>query len=205
MINDWRIALLESVNLSPQKEEIKLSLQSNLTRFSLNRKTGKVTPINDVVARFNWPLDLTKKSSDVPIEAQKLHIKHLPEALPFWKLKEQSKIIIPVTVWGKFGFSVGFLAINLPDKTIAGVRFYHSEDTPGLGQEVLNADFGQRFVGKHLFGKEQQFQLKLTNSKIADSNQFEVDGITGATITSSGIQKAVEFWTGHNAYAPILK
>ncbi|PID44151.1 MAG: hypothetical protein CSB48_02590 [Proteobacteria bacterium] len=201
--NDWRLALLDSVNIKSEND-IKQSVNEHFERFNLNRKTGEVTPVESATKRFNWPLDLTKKPYDAPPSAQNIHIRHLPEILPFWRLAGSDILIVPVVAKGKYGLSAGFVAIDSPGKTIAGVRFYHSEDTPGMGQDVLMADFGSRFVGKHLFDKNGSFALRIVQPEKTGKTTFDVDGISGATITSSGIQAALEFWFSKEAYASLL-
>ncbi len=205
--NDWRVALLEVANLTP-KDGIKQSVAAHFERFDLNRISGQVSPVAEVTSRFNWPLDLLKAPGNAPASAEHLHIKHLPEQLPFWQLKGTDTIIIPVAVWGKFGLSAGFLAVNKPEKTIAGVRFFHSEDSPGRGQSVLLPEFGERFIGKHLFDEHNRFALQIIQPTGAgqknNSDNFKVDGITGATMTSSGMQSAFKFWTSKEAYGPLF-
>ncbi len=205
--NDWRVALLETVKLTP-KEGIKQSVEIHFERFDLNRISGEVSPVAEATARFNWPLDLLKPPENAPASADHLRIKHLPEQLTYWQVRGTKKIIIPVAVMGRYGLAAGFLAIKLPEKTIAGVRFYHSEDSPELGQSVLLPDFGERFIGKQLFDDRNRFALKIVQpAKTGQKNHhdgFTVDGISGATITSSGIEKAFKFWTGKDAYGSLL-
>ncbi len=204
--NDWRIALLECANLKVENG-IKASVNSQFERFTLNRETGKVTPITNVVARFNWPLDLMKAPNDAPKSASAVHIKHLPAELPFWKIKGVDDVIIPVVAQGKYGLAAGFVAIQLPEKTISNLRFYHSEDSPGLGQEVLRPDFGQGFKNKPLFNTNGKFSLKVvrpSKTEKGEKNRFEVDGIAGATIMSDGLEDALEFWVSPVAYGAIL-
>ncbi len=204
--NDWRMALLECANLKAENG-IKASVNSQFLRFTLNRETGKVTPVDNVTARFNWPRDLMKAPADAPKSAKSVHIKRLPVELPFWKVKGSDDVIIPIVAQGKYGLGAGFVAINLPEKTIANVRFYHSEDSPGLGQEVLRPDFGQRFVNKALFGENGEFSLKIvrpSKTATASNKPFEVDGITGATMMSDGLEDGLAFWTSKVAYGAIF-
>ncbi len=204
--NDWRMALLECANFKAEGS-IKASTNAAFERFNLNRKTGAVTPVDNVTLRFNWPRDLMKEPADDPNRAKSIHIKRFPVELPFWKVKGSDDVIIPIVAQGKYGLGAGFVAIHLPEKTIANVRFYHSEDSPGLGQEVLRQDFGKRFVDKPLFDASGKFSLKIvrpSKTAKADNKPFEVDGITGATMMSDGLEDALDFWTSKAAYGAIL-
>ncbi len=203
--NDWRLALLECANLKVENG-IKASVNSQFERFTLNRETGKITAVDNITARFNWPRDLMKEPADAPSSAKSVHITRLPVELPFWRVKGSDDVIIPIVAQGKYGLGAGFVGINLPEKTISNMRFYHSEDSPGLGQEVLRPDFGLRFKNKPLFDEHGQFALKIVRPKTGEANNqpnnkpFEVDGITGATMMSDGLEEALAFWTSQAAY-----
>jgi len=203
--NDWRMALLESVN-DPIVEGIKSSIEKDFVRFNLDVKTKQITLVDNVLSKFNWPHELMVGPNNVPKSARDVHIKHLPRQLPFWRKKGVDIIILPLVAQGKYGLAAGFIAINSKDKTIAGLRFYHSEDTPGLGQKVLNSEFTNTFIGKYLFDDQENFALKIVRpGQVNKSNQYNVDGITGATMMSNGIQDALTFWIGVDAYGDLLK
>jgi len=203
--NDWRMALLESIN-EPVVGGIKASVESTFDRFELNLMNKQISAVDNVLSRFNWPDELSKGADNAPASAYHVHIKHLPNRLPFWKKKGSDIIIIPLVAQGKYGLAAGFLAIHRGNKTIAGLRFFHSEDTPGLGQKVLKTEFTQTFVGKPLFDNTGVFALKIMRAGKADNaNKYEIDGISGATMMSNGVQDAFAFWTGADAYGALFK
>ena len=74
---------------------------------------------------------------------------------------------------------------------MVGAVFDHKGETPGLGGEIATDKFAQRFIGKKM--DTQAIHL----AKNADrSNPYEVDAISGGTMTSNGVtamlQKAYE-------------
>ncbi|MBT4150001.1 MAG: FMN-binding protein, partial [Candidatus Marinimicrobia bacterium] len=77
--------------------------------------------------------------------------------------------------------------------TAKGITFYKHIETPGLGAEVDKPWFQQNFVGKRFIDKEgnligiQTVKGKVDNS--SDEAYHQVDGITGATMTSRGLNK----------------
>jgi len=71
--------------------------------------------------------------------------------------------------------------------TIAGVAFDHLAETPGLGAEIKdNPVFYRQFVGKKIF-EDGQFRSIYVRKGGAKDPVYEVDGISGATITADGV------------------
>ena len=36
-------------------------------------------------------------------------------------------------------------------------------------------------------------------------DEYQVDGLTGATLTSNGVSNMINYWLGNEAYGPALK
>lgn len=71
--------------------------------------------------------------------------------------------------------------------TIAGVAFDHVTETPGLGAEIKdNPEFYTQFVGKKLF-EDGEFRSIYVRKGGAKDPVYEVNGISGATITADGV------------------
>ncbi len=98
----------------------------------------------------------------------------------------------------------GNIAIEEDLKTLAGVSFDHKAETPGLGAEIKdNAQFKQQFIGKKIYDDEGNFTSVYVRKEGAKSELYEVDGISGATITADGVTEMLE--RGLKAYEPYLK
>ena len=88
--------------------------------------------------------------------------------------------IIPLQGTGLWGPIWGYLALD-DEKTIRGAVFDHKGETPGLGGEIATDKFAERFVGKSLL---RPIVLKKNADK---SSPYEVDAISGGTMTSNGV------------------
>lgn len=88
---------------------------------------------------------------------------------------------------GLWGPIRGLLALEGDFQTIRGVSFYHHEETPGLGGEIGSARFQEQFKGKSIADAEGRLGLVVTHGRKA-TGPNEVDGITGATMTSEKVQ-----------------
>ena len=90
-------------------------------------------------------------------------------------------VIIPLHGTGLWGPIWGYLALD-GNGTVVGAVFDHKGETPGLGGEIATDKFAQRFIGKKM--DTQAIHL----AKNADhSNPYEVDAISGGTMTSNGV------------------
>ncbi len=103
-------------------------------------------------------------------------------------------IVIPLKGTGLWGPIWGYMALD-STSTVVGAVFDHKGETPGLGGEIATDKFAQRFIGKLM--DTQAIHL----AKNADhNNPYEVDAISGGTMTSNGVtamlQKAYENYKG---------
>jgi Na+-transporting NADH:ubiquinone oxidoreductase subunit C len=98
----------------------------------------------------------------------------------------------------------GNIALESDLNTIAGVAFDHKAETPGLGAEIKdNPAFRKQFIGKQIFENGQYVSVLVKKGGAEKGNPHQVDGITGATITSDGVTKMLE--NGLKNYLPYLE
>jgi Na+-transporting NADH:ubiquinone oxidoreductase subunit C len=111
--------------------------------------------------------------------------------------EDQGKKIycIPISGYGLWSWLYGFLALEEDKNTIRGITFYKHGETPGLGGEVDKKWWQDNWKGKTTHDASGKLiSIKVLKGK---GNQFakdghEVDGISGATITSNGVTKFVQ-------------
>ena len=73
--------------------------------------------------------------------------------------------------------------------------FSHASETPGLGAEIAGAAFQNEFSGKKVL-KDGQVALAVEkNGKVTDP-AYQVDGISGGTITSVGVDAMLKACLG---------
>lgn len=111
--------------------------------------------------------------------------------LPVYECKTEDglKYILPVYGAGLWGPIWGYVSVNDDMNTLYGANFAHSGETPGLGAEISTEPFQKQFKGKTLFTAEGT----LTSIIVAKASEnapaeHKVDGISGGTITSKGLQ-----------------
>ena len=93
---------------------------------------------------------------------------------------------------GLWGPIWGYAVLTEDGTTVKGVAFDHKSETPGLGAKITEESFMKSFEGKRLYDKNGNFVsvrvLKAgKDPEIAEENR--VDAISGATITSRGVDE----------------
>ena len=113
--------------------------------------------------------------------------------LPVYVFKN-GVVVIPIYGAGLWGPVWGYVAFQPDCHTIAGAYFDHESETPGLGAKIKDeAWFREKFVGKTVeFGSEPLFNLSKNAEATGATNA--VDAITGATMTSKGLDEALNVW-----------
>ncbi|MFA5649854.1 MAG: NADH:ubiquinone reductase (Na(+)-transporting) subunit C [Proteiniphilum sp.] len=97
------------------------------------------------------------------------------------------KYVIPMSGTGLWGSIWGYLAVESDGSAIYGAEFDHAGETPGLGAEIADTPFKSRFQGKELFRDGQFRSIAVVKPGRSVANRDYVDGISGGTITSQGV------------------
>lgn len=113
--------------------------------------------------------------------------------LPIYKTSNPNGYIIPISGKGLWSTMKGYFAIGEDKNSTLGIVFYEHGETPGLGAEVDKPWFQKQFkidMGKKIFNSENELvSIYINKKKQTNKKPHEVDGITGATVTSDGVTK----------------
>ena len=131
------------------------------------------------------------------VEAKYAELKHYSketiligeDSVEFFEVDGQRKILVPVKGRGLWGGIWGYVALNDDYNTIYGTDFQHESETAGLGALIAEQPFQESFIGKKVFDDNCNILLTVVKKgkqgDIAPENY--VDGVTGATLTSNGV------------------
>ncbi len=116
-------------------------------------------------------------------------------------------LVLPVEGYGLWSTLYGFIALEADLTTIRGITFYQHGETPGLGGEVDNPNWKRKWVGRKAFGPEGEVKIHVVKGLAGPPSEdpYEVDGLSGATITSRGVSHLVQFWLGEQGFGPFLE
>ncbi len=132
-------------------------------------------------------------------EAQVKYLTVVREIFPYqgrkyYKCKVDGKDIVVVELkgmglWGGIG---GYIAIERPQNTVYGAYFNHESETAGLGAEIKDSQAWQeKFIGKKLY-KDGSKDVALSVVKKVEDPETQVDCVTGATLTSNGVNEMIK-------------
>jgi len=132
-------------------------------------------------------------------------------------------IILPMHGYGLWSTLYGFLSLDADGQTVQSINFYDQQETPGLGGEVVNPNWRALWKGKKVYAESEQHSadkgsiaeasigepaLSLIKGAVDNTrpgSQYQVDGLAGATLTSTGVTNLVRYWMGNEGFAPYLK
>jgi len=125
-----------------------------------------------------------------------------------YKGDKLKKVILPVYGKGLWSTLYGFIALDAKDlNTIRGLVYYQHGETPGLGGEVDNPNWKAQWNGKEAFGANGDLKIEVLKGKVDMARaeaKYQVDGLSGSTITSRGVKNMVRYWLGADGFGPYL-
>ncbi len=124
------------------------------------------------------------------------------------------QVIVPVYGMGLWSTLYGYVAVDKDLRTIRGLTYYEHGETPGLGGEVENPAWKQKWIGKQIYqedvplGEVKPDDIKVGVAKGAptpDNSKYQVDGLSGATITSRGVDSMLKYWFSDQGFKPFFE
>ena len=143
--------------------------------------------IDSTVDAFKLKLNMEIKK---PVENQRFPL-YLAEV-------DSSKFyIVPLRGVGLWDAIWGYVALEGDKNTIKGAVFDHKAETAGLGAEITQKWFQERFTGEKVFNSDGELvgiNVSKTNNdpNNLDKEDHEVDAISGATITGDGVTDMIK-------------
>ncbi len=104
-------------------------------------------------------------------------------------------LVVSMKGMGLWGGISGFVSIHGDDTpTVYGAYFNHESETAGLGAEIKDSQAWQeKFIGKKVFvGDSDTHEVALSVVKKVDDPTTQVDCVTGATLTSNGVNDMIK-------------
>jgi len=138
-------------------------------------------------------------------------IKRRPNILPVYLVKDKNqlkRLILPVYGYGLWSTLYGLLALEADLQTVGGISFYEHAETPGLGGEVDNPKWRESWKGKKVYDESGNVKLEAIRGYVKAGHpmqDYQVDGLSGASLTTQGVSNLIQFWMGENGYGPFLK
>jgi len=168
--------ILRSIKIHAEATEIESIFNEVITEMYLVDGEGNVIP---------------DSSEDVFGADMKAELTKAPEKrqLPVYvaNVEGKSRYILALYGTGLWGPLWGYIAVDEDGNTVFGADFSHEGETPGLGAEISQSWFSDRFIGKHIFQNDQYKSIAVVKPGRTVSDRDYVDGISGGTITGNGV------------------
>jgi len=171
------------------------SKKNILTSLGHRPESDRSWTSDDIKRIFEQKIDayvLNAKGDHTDIDPKSIDTETDKENLPIYVDKEDGEVrgyAIPVSGKGLWSTLYGYFAIEPDGITAKGITFYAHKETPGLGGEVEKPWFQNNFVGKRFIDEKGNLVgIKVIKGKANPNSPYEVDGISGATITSKGLE-----------------
>lgn len=169
--------ILASVNISSTASDAAKIYEENIKKQYVVNTQGEIVEGVDA-----FTVDL-KKEHDKPANERNLPVFEC-------QTEDGLKYIFPVRGSGLWGPIWGFVSLSDDMNTIYGANFDHEGETPGLGAEISTSVFQAEFKGKKIYndsGKLVSITVKKAGQEAPPIHS--VDGISGGTITSKGLEE----------------
>lgn len=168
--------ILQSVGIKAEATEAEAIYAEKITASYIVNSKG------EIVDGDAFAIDL-KKEQAKPVEERNLPIYEAT-------LDGSVKYIIPLRGTGLWGPIWGYISLNNDMNTVYGAVFDHASETPGLGAEIVTEHFQGQFTDKQIFDPDGKFTaLVVAKAGESASEIHKVDGISGGTMTSKGVQE----------------
>jgi len=188
--------ILSTIGIETDREGAEKLFNTYIVEQLALRNDGTVDEAVDAFSDIKLALELKKDAND---QRFPLYVANV-DAATFY--------IIPLRGAGLWDAIWGYIALNEDRNTIKGAVFDHKSETAGLGAEITQQWFMDRFVDEKIFntsGDLVGINVSKTNNdpNDTDKDDHEVDAISGATITGDGVSAMIVERLQH--YLPYLK
>jgi Na+-transporting NADH:ubiquinone oxidoreductase subunit C len=113
-------------------------------------------------------------------------------------------IVLPIVGLGLWDLMYGYVGLANDLNTVKSVVYSDHKETPGLGAEVLNPRWKALWPGKKMFDDNNNIAIKIVKGGAKKGDVHGVDALSGATLTSNGVQHTLHFWLGDEGYGPFI-
>ena len=115
-----------------------------------------------------------------------------------------NSVVLPIIGAGLWDLMSGFVGLEADLNTVKSVVYSEHKETPGLGAEVMNPAWKALWPGKKIYNDAGEVKAMLVKGGAKADDILGVDGLSGATLTSVGVNNTLQFWFGSEGYAPYI-
>lgn len=210
--------ILQAGDLYQPGVDVQAIYEERIVPKLVDLSTGEIVPddqIPDELAPTAYSIPKVAGSTEfgvaIPADQDPPGIKRKPKFMYIYQVNnaagEMEKLIFPIFGKGLWSTMYGFLALDRDLKTIRGITFYEHGETPGLGGEVDNPRWKESWKGKTAFNDQNDIIIEVIKGQVDPGSpqaNHQIDGLSGSTITTRGVDNTIEYWLGEYGYGEYL-
>ncbi|QDP00711.1 Na(+)-translocating NADH-quinone reductase subunit C [Thalassotalea sp. PS06] len=113
-------------------------------------------------------------------------------------------VVLPIVGSGLWDLMHGYVGLEKDLNTVKSVIYSDHKETPGLGAEILNPNWKALWPGKKIYDEQGDVAIEIVKGGAKKGDIHGVDALSGATLTSVGVEKTFVFWFGDEGYGPFI-
>ncbi|TWT36371.1 Na(+)-translocating NADH-quinone reductase subunit C [Posidoniimonas corsicana] len=196
------------VDASASPEQVDKEYDDKIKEVMVDLATGQPVSDDELPKGYDPKKAANDPKLNVPVENNALMgIRNREPYAPVYKIASGG-YVLPVYGKGLWGTLWGFLALEDDATTVKGITFYDHKETPGLGAEIADSEqWKEQWPGKKAIDSNGDVQLQVKKGKTASDNpafDYTIDGVSGATITSKGVDHLIKYWLGDDGFGKYL-
>jgi Na+-transporting NADH:ubiquinone oxidoreductase subunit C len=206
--NVLRVAGLAKADEDLEPEELKARFEGGLEAYLVELATGQIVEGMDPLA-YDQRRAAKDPERSSPAPTNRAKVRRVPAHALVYLIKEEGRttgVVLPIEGYGLWSTLYGYLALQVDTRTVRGITFYEHGETAGLGGEVDNPRWKALWPGRLAFDEKFEPKLRVKKGRAGppDRDPYQVDGLSGATLTSNGVSAMIQFWLGRSGFGPYL-
>ncbi len=208
---DQHTKILEAAGLSDvaAKEGVDATFEKYVTPKFIDLATGKFTTGN--YETYNERSEARDIAKSTAVKDSEVGLRRVAKKVVIYLVKNDQgmvdSVVLPIVGMGLWDLMYGYIGLDADLNTVKSVVYYELKETPGLGAEVQNPKWIALWKGKKMFNKNHKIAIQIVKGGMANCKTnkiYCVDAISGATLTSRGVNRTIHFWLGSEGYGSFI-
>ncbi|PCI60423.1 MAG: Na(+)-translocating NADH-quinone reductase subunit C [Gammaproteobacteria bacterium] len=205
---DQHTKILEAAGLSDvaDKNGVDATFAKFVTAKFVNLATGDFTTGDHET--YNERTDARDTAKSSAVKDTKVGLRRRADKAVIYLVKNDqgsiNSVVLPIVGMGLWDIMYGYVGLEADLNTAKRVVYYDLKETPGLGAEVQNPKWKAKWKGKKMFDDKHNIAIQIVKGGAKKGDIHGVDALSGATLTSRGVNRTIHFWLGDEGYGPFI-
>jgi Na+-transporting NADH:ubiquinone oxidoreductase subunit C len=208
------LVLVTGLTSAPYERSVELEKKQNILQaanITVEREVAEAEYAKYITEAFaiNPEGEVTEKDAskvfviDLATELRKTDPKTMQFPVFVCNKEGKTSYILAMRGKGLWDAIWGYVSVDSDMRTVIGASFDHKAETAGLGAEIKEKWYQEKFLGKKITDESGNFtSVKVVKKGTAVIDDYTVDGISGGTLTSDGLRDMLfKFFEAFNKYA----